>query len=83
MYFNVVSQFNKLLTLADYLVTLIKRVVGFLKKSLLLEALEIVTCHWGGWVSKEGVTISKQTFRVVPYPSQKTSLIKDSETAAC
>ena len=21
------------------------------QKSLLLEALEIVTCHWGGWVS--------------------------------
>ena len=30
-----------------------------MQKSLLLEALEIVTCHWGGWVSKEDVTISK------------------------
>ena len=29
------------------------------------KALEIVTCHWGGLVSKEDVTISKQTFRVV------------------
>ena len=38
-----------------------------MQKSLLLEALEIVTCHWGGWVSKEDVTISKQTFRVVLY----------------
>ena len=35
----------------DYLVTLIKK-VGILQKSLFLEALEIVTCHWGGWVSK-------------------------------
>ena len=34
---------------------------GILQKSLLLEALEIVTCHWGGWVTKEDVTISKQT----------------------
>ena len=32
---------------------------GILKKSLLLEALEIVTCHWGGWVSKEDVTTVK------------------------
>ena len=31
------------------------------KKSLLLKALEIVTCHWGGWVFKEDVTISKKT----------------------
>ena len=32
------------------------------QESLLLEALEIVTSHWGGWVSKEHDTISKQTF---------------------
>ena len=31
--------------------------MGILQKSLLLEAIEIVTCHWGGWVSKEDVTI--------------------------
>ena len=41
--------------------------------SLLLEALEIVTCHWGGWVSKEDVTISKQTFRVVLYSLRRPS----------
>ena len=50
---------------------------GILQKSLLLEALERVTCHKGGWVSKEDVTISKQTFRVVLYPSQKTPLKSD------
>ena len=33
--------------------------MGILQKSLLLEALEIVTCDWGGWVSKEDVSISK------------------------
>jgi len=54
-----------------------KEWVGILQKSLLLEALEIVTCHKGGWVSKEDVTISKQTFRVVLYPSQKTPLKSD------
>ena len=41
--------------------------VGILQKSLLFEALELVTCNWGGWVSKEDVTISKQTFRAVLY----------------
>ena len=63
----------------DSLVTLVKRVGGYciLQKSLLLEALDIVTCLWGGWVSKEDVTISKQTFRVVLYPSQKTPLKSD------
>ena len=49
-----------------YLVTLIKR-VGILQKSLLLEALEIVTCQLGRWVSEEDVTISEQTFIVVHY----------------
>ena len=44
-----------------------------MQKSLLLEALEIVTCHWGGWVSKEDVTISKQTFRVVLYSLRRPS----------
>ena len=47
--------------------------MGILQKSLLLEALEIVTCHWGGWVSKEDVTISKQTFRVVLYSLRRPS----------
>ena len=42
-----------------------------MQKSLFLEALEIVTCHWGKWVSKEDVTISKQTFRVVLYPLRR------------
>ena len=51
----------------NYLVTLIKKVGGILQKSLFLEALEIVTCNWGKWVSKEDATISKQTFRVVLY----------------
>ena len=46
---------------------------GLLQKSLLLEALEIGTCHWGGWVSKEDVTISKQTFRVVLYSLRRPS----------
>ena len=46
--------------------------MGILQKSLLHEALEIVTCHWGGSVSKGNGTISKQTFRVVLYLSQKT-----------
>ena len=37
----------------DYLVTSIKRVVGILLKSLFLEALEIVTCHWvGGYLKR-------------------------------
>ena len=45
-----------------------------MQKSLLLEALEIVTCHWGGWVSKEDVTISKQTFRVVLYSLRRPSV---------
>ena len=64
-----------------------------MQKSLFLEALEIVTCHWGGWVSKEDVTIAKQTFRVVLYSLRRPSgsgsfappppsLFKDSETAA-
>ena len=44
-----------------------------MQKSLLLEALEIVTCHWGGWVSKEDVTISKLTFRVVLYSLRRPS----------
>ena len=48
-----------------------------MQKSLLLEALEMVTCHWGGWVSKEDITISKQTFMVDLYPSQKTPLKSD------
>ena len=39
-----------------------------MQKSLFLEALEIVTSHWGRWVSEEDVTISKQTFRVELYP---------------
>ena len=50
---------------SDYLVTLIKRLGGYLA--------EITTsCYWGGWVSIEDGTISKQTFRVVLYLSQKT-----------
>ena len=53
--------------------TLIKRVGGYLAESLLLEALEIVTCHWGGWVSIEDVTILKQTFRVVLYSLRRPS----------
>ena len=39
--------------------------VSCMQKSLFLQALEIVTCHWGRWVSKEDVTISKHTLRVV------------------
>ena len=44
-----------------------------MQKSLLLEALEIVTCHWGGRVFKEDVTISKQTFRVALYSLRRPS----------
>ena len=44
-----------------------------MQKSLLLEALEIVTCHLGGWVSKEVVTISKQTYRIVLYSLRRPS----------
>ena len=32
----------------DYLVTLIKRVGGYLAEITISEALEIVTCLWGG-----------------------------------
>ena len=45
-----------------------------MQKSLLFEALELVTCHWGGWVSKEDVTISKQTFRAVLYSLRFSSV---------
>ena len=48
--------------------TLIKRVGGYLAEITISEALEIVTCHWGRWVSDEDVTISKRTFRVELYP---------------
>ena len=41
--------------------TLIKRVGGYLAEITISEALEIVTCQWGRWVSEEDVTISKQT----------------------
>ena len=44
-----------------------------MQKSQLLEVLEIVTCLWGGWVSKEVVTISKKTFRVVLYSLRRPS----------
>ena len=42
--------------------TLIKRVGGYLAEITISEALEIVTCQWGRWVSEEDVTISKETF---------------------
>ena len=42
-----------------------------MQKSLFLEALEIVTSHWGRWVSEEDVTISKQTFGLVLYPLRR------------
>ena len=51
--------------------TLIKMVGGYLAEITISEALEIVTCHWGRWVSEEDVTISKQTFRLVLYPLRK------------
>ena len=57
----------------NYLVTLIKRVGGYLAEITISEALEIVTCHWGRWVSEEDVTISKQTFRVELYPLRRPS----------
>ena len=57
----------------DYLMTLIKRVGGYLAEITISEALEIVTCHWGRWVSEEDVTISKQTFRVELYPLRRPS----------
>ena len=47
--------------------------MGILQKSLLLEALEIVTCHLGVWMSKEAVTISKQTLIVVLYSLRRPS----------
>ena len=53
--------------------TLIKRVGGYLAEITISEALEIVTCHWGRWVSEEDVTISKQTFRVELYPLRRPS----------
>ena len=53
--------------------TLIKRVGGYLAEITISEALEIVTCHWGRWVSEEDVTISKQTFRVELYPLRRLS----------
>ena len=59
-----------------------------MQKSLLLEALEIVTCHWGGWVSKEDVTISKQNLELYFTPTEdqvgvgNPCLFKDFETAA-
>ena len=59
--------------------TLIKRMGGYVAEITTFEALEIVTCHWDGWVSKEDVTISKQTFRVVLY-QVGVGLFKDSET---
>ena len=40
---------------------------GYLAEITISEALEIVTSHWGRWVSEEDVTISKQTFRVELY----------------
>ena len=59
--FEAFKKLRRGLKKTDYFMTLIKR------KSLLLEALEIVTGHWDGWVSKEDITIAKQTFRVVLY----------------
>ena len=53
--------------------TLIKRVGGYLAEITISEAFEIVTCHWGRWVSEEDVTISKQTFRVELYPLRRPS----------
>ena len=50
--------------------TSIKRVGGYLAEITISEALEIVTCQWGRWVSEEDVTISKQNFKVVLYPSE-------------
>ena len=55
----------------DYLMTLIKRVAGYLAEITISEALEIATCHWGRWVSEEDVNISKQTFRVELYPLRR------------
>ena len=53
--------------------TLIKRVGGYLAEITVSEAFEIVTCHWGRWMSEEDVTISKQTFRVVLYSLRRPS----------
>ena len=57
--------------------TLIKKVGGYLAEIPIFEALEIVTCHCDIWVSKDDVTISKQTFRLVFFPFQKTPLQSD------
>ena len=36
-----------------------------LTKITISGVLEIVTCHWGRWVSEEDITVSKLALRVV------------------